>query len=251
MPIAGGENTAATFGTGPLGAPAPLPPRIETPVHPELGWLRFLSPERRWVRGDSYLRTKRILDVGTVVLLAPLWVPVLAVCCLAVKLESPRAPSIFVQPRTGRGGSRFRMFKLRTMVRDAETLKPQLAEQSRLQWPDFKVENDPRVTWIGRLLRRSSLDELPQVWNVLRGEMSLVGPRPTSFGVETYAEWHKARLSVTPGLTGLWQIVGRGEMEFDDRVVLDLEYIRRQSLALDLLILLRTARAVAVRKGVY
>ena len=110
--------------------------------------------------------------------------------------------------------------------------------------PDFKITNDPRITKIGRLLRKTSLDELPQVINILRGDMSLVGPRPTSFSVETYELWHTVRLDATPGLTGLWQVTGRGEIEFDDRVRLDYAYLQRRCITLDLLILFYTVGAV-------
>jgi lipopolysaccharide/colanic/teichoic acid biosynthesis glycosyltransferase len=117
--------------------------------------------------------------------------------------------------------------------------------------PDFKITDDPRVTRIGRLLRKTSLDELPQVWNVLRGDMSLVGPRPTSFEMQSYHLWHTERLEVVPGLTGLWQVNGRGDLDFDDRVRLDIEYIERRCLRLDLVILLRTFTAVFKQQGAY
>ncbi|HSL69441.1 MAG TPA: sugar transferase, partial [Longimicrobiales bacterium] len=151
--------------------------------------------------------------------------------------------------RTGLGGRRFRMYKLRTMVRDAETLKAKYAHLSVLHYPDFKILDDPRVTRVGRFLRRTSLDELPQIFNVLRGEMSLVGPRPTSFAAETYRLWHTTRLDVKPGLTGLWQVCGRNELEFDDRLRLDIAYVRHRCLALDLVILARTVGVVLRGKG--
>jgi lipopolysaccharide/colanic/teichoic acid biosynthesis glycosyltransferase len=118
-----------------------------------------------------------------------------------------------------------------------------------LQWPDFKIPDDPRITRMGKILRKTSLDELPQVLNILSGEMSLVGPRPTSFSPTTYDLWHTERLDVTPGLTGLWQILGRGSMEFDERVRLDVAYIERRGLLLDWLILIHTALAVVQRRG--
>jgi len=137
------------------------------------------------------------------------------------------------------------------MVPDADRLKSSLADRNNLRWPDFKIRDDPRITAVGVLLRKTSLDELPQIWNVLRGDMSLVGPRPTSFGIETYRDWHMARLAVPPGITGLWQVAARCSTEFDDRVRLDLEYIRRRSIGLDLLILVRTLTAVARSRGAY
>lgn len=143
------------------------------------------------------------------------------------------------------------MFKFRTMVQNADELKVKYAHLNQLQWPDFKVADDPRVTRIGKFLRKTSLDEIPQIFNVLRGDMSLVGPRPTSFDVSTYDLWHTERLEVTPGITGLWQISGRSDLEFDDRLRLDIEYIETRSLWLDLKILLKTVGAVIRPRGAY
>ncbi len=170
---------------------------------------------------------------------------------LLIKLTSPGAPAIFTQLRTGCGGRRFRMYKFRSMVPDAEKLKEKYAHLNELQWPDFKITNDPRITPIGRMLRKTSLDELPQLINVIRGEMSLVGPRPTSFSVETYQLWHTERLDVMPGITGLWQIVGRAQLEFDDRLRLDIAYIERASLWFDIIILFRTVLAVFQQRGAH
>ena len=141
------------------------------------------------------------------------------------------------------------MYKLRTMVKNAAELKAQLAHLNELSWPDFKIKNDPRVTRVGAFLRRTSLDELPQIFNVLAGDMSLVGPRPTSFAADTYSLWHTARLEVKPGLTGLWQISGRSELQFDDRLRLDIAYIRSRCLKVDILILFRTVGAVFNGRG--
>lgn len=223
----------------------------DEPLPPEIAWLDRLDPSRRLLRGRAYETVKRGLDIFLIIAAAPLILPVLLLCWIAVKAESPRSPAVFSQWRTGRNGRRFQMLKFRSMVPNAEQLKPALASGNQLRWPDFKIENDPRITRLGRLLRRTSLDELPQVFNVLKGDMSLVGPRPTSFGIETYEEWHKGRLRATPGLTGIWQIAGRGAMEFDDRVRLDLAYIEHQSLTVDLRILVRTLGAVLRRKGAY
>jgi lipopolysaccharide/colanic/teichoic acid biosynthesis glycosyltransferase len=158
---------------------------------------------------------------------------------------------MFKQLRTGKGGRRFYMYKFRTMVPEAEELKSQYAHLNELQWPDFKITDDPRITQMGKFLRRTSLDELPQLFNVLKGEMSLVGPRPTSFGPETYKLWHTSRLDVMPGMTGLWQIVGRAELEFDDRLRLDIAYIERASLWFDIVILFRTLAAVFQSRGAH
>jgi lipopolysaccharide/colanic/teichoic acid biosynthesis glycosyltransferase len=217
----------------------------------QMPWLARFRPTVDGGRRRASRALKRIVDLTLVALSLPLLAPVYLLCALALKLESFRGPVLFVQQRTGENGRRFRMFKFRTMVTNAEELKERIAHLNQLQWPDFKVNDDPRVTRVGRFLRRSSLDELPQILNVIRGDMSLVGPRPTSFAVETYQEWHKARLRAVPGLTGLWQIVGRGEMEFDERVHYDLAYIERQSLWLDLQILLRTVGAVFTGRGTH
>jgi lipopolysaccharide/colanic/teichoic acid biosynthesis glycosyltransferase len=137
------------------------------------------------------------------------------------------------------------------MVPNAEDLKRQLTHLNELQWPDFKITNDPRITRIGRFLRKTSLDELPQLFNVLKGEMSLVGPRPTSFSATTYSLWHTERLDVKPGLTGLWQITGRGTIEFDERLRFDIAYIERRCLWLDIQILFRTVTAVLEQRGAH
>lgn len=196
----------------------------------------------------GYRRAKRALDIAVSVALLPIIVPVLLLCALAIRLDSP-GPVFFSQNRTGRGGHRFRMWKLRTMVRNADELKAQYAHLNELTYPDFKISNDPRVTRVGRVLRKTSLDELPQIVNVLMGDMSLVGPRPTSFSASTYRLWHTVRLEVQPGITGLWQISGRNELDFDDRLRLDVAYIRHRSLTLDLSILVRTIGTVASGRG--
>jgi lipopolysaccharide/colanic/teichoic acid biosynthesis glycosyltransferase len=163
-------------------------------------------------------------------------------------IDSP-GPILFAQERTGRDGRRFRMLKLRTMVPDAEERKAELWHLNVLPPPDFKIPNDPRITRVGRFLRATSLDELPQLLNVLRGDMSLVGPRPTSFAPDTYELWHTHRLDVAPGITGLWQIEGRGVTTFDERLRLDVQYIRRRSLLYDLQLLARTLPVVLRRSG--
>jgi lipopolysaccharide/colanic/teichoic acid biosynthesis glycosyltransferase len=195
---------------------------------------------RKWRTPVLSRLAKRSMDLFIVALVLPLALPLLALCALLVKLDSP-GPVFFNQVRTGRHGNRFVMYKFRTMVANAEALKASLLAHNLLTWPDFKMKNDPRITRVGRILRRLSLDELPQIFNVLRGEMSLVGPRPTSFDARTYSLWHSERLEAAPGITGLWQIMGRGRIDFDDRVRLDIAYIGNQSLLLDLALLLRTA----------
>lgn len=203
---------------------------------------------RRDARG--YPTKKRLLDLGLCVLALPVAVPVLLVCALLVKLSGP-GPIFFVQPRTGWGGRRFDMVKFRTMVDGAHRLRDDMKQGREIAGPDFKLADDPRVTPIGRFLRRTSLDEAPQLWNVLKGDMSLVGPRPTSFAADRYALWHTERLEVVPGLTGLWQVRGRGDIDFDERVRLDIAYVRNRSIALDVSILLKTIPAVLAQRGAY
>ena len=195
-----------------------------------------------------YQIVKRTLDISLCLVAMPLLFPVLAIIAAAVWFDDP-GPVLFKQSRTGRGGRRFKMYKFRTMLTNAEELKQKYAHLNELQWPDFKITNDPRVTRVGKFLRRTSLDELPQLWNVLKGDMSLVGPRPTSFAPSTYALWHMERLEVLPGITGLWQIKGRSNLQFDERLQLDIAYIENQGLWLDLHILWRTIAAVWQQEG--
>ena len=194
------------------------------------------------------LASKRVFDLIVSLLASPVVVPVFALCALAIKLDS-RGPVFFMQERTGRDGIRFRMYKFRTMVANAEELKPTLAHLNVLPFPDFKILNDPRITRVGRFLRKTSLDELPQFINLLKGEMSLVGPRPTSFAPTTYDLWHTHRLEVSPGITGLWQVFGRNETTFDERLRLDIQYIENMSLRLDLKIIWWTMRSVLRGSG--
>jgi lipopolysaccharide/colanic/teichoic acid biosynthesis glycosyltransferase len=221
-----------------------------TTVHQE-DWIRKFDPNKRLLRGRGYQIAKRLTDLFLVVITMPLWLPLNGIVALVIHFTSPGAPVMFKQLRTGKGGRRFYMYKFRTMVPDAEVLKAKYAHMNELQWPDFKITNDPRITRVGKFLRKTSLDEIPQFFNILKGEMSLVGPRPTSFGPETYKLWHTSRLDVMPGLTGLWQIMGRAQLEFDDRLRLDIAYIERASLWLDFNILLRTVIAVFESRGAH
>jgi lipopolysaccharide/colanic/teichoic acid biosynthesis glycosyltransferase len=212
-------------------------------------WYEKFEPNQRFFRGRAYFIVKRLLDLFFCVLALPIFLLVLIICSILIKLESPGGPIFFKQARTGRGGKRFWMYKFRTMVPNAEELKLQLMHLNELKWPDFKITNDPRVTQVGRILRKTSLDEVPQIINVLKGEMSLVGPRPTSFATNTYLLWQTKRLDVVPGITGLWQITGRAETEFDERLRLDIAYIERRSIWLDIIILIRTVSAVFSGRG--
>jgi exopolysaccharide biosynthesis polyprenyl glycosylphosphotransferase len=191
------------------------------------------------------LLAKRIMDVvgaGTVLVIAS---PVMLLIAIAVKLSSP-GPAVFAQRRYGYMKRQFRMFKFRTMVSGAEALQADLEDRNEATGPVFKIRADPRVTRVGRFLRRTSLDELPQLWNVVKGDMSLVGPRPLpARDVSRFAEpWLMRRFSVPPGLTCLWQVSGRSDVGFNQWIQLDLEYIDRWSYWLDLQILLRTIPAV-------
>lgn len=175
--------------------------------------------------------------------------PLLAVVALLILITDGR-PVMFRQWRAGRNGRPFRILKFRTMHQDADALRAQLRIRSAVSGAAFKMERDPRVTRLGQWLRRTSIDELPQLWNVLKGEMSLVGPRPHPYDdVARYKPWHLARLSVKPGITGLWQLEMRNEPDFDRWVEKDLDYIRRRSIGLDLSILLRTVPAVLRGSG--
>jgi lipopolysaccharide/colanic/teichoic acid biosynthesis glycosyltransferase len=197
-----------------------------------------------------YRCVKRTLDVSLTLVAVAVLLPLFLVIALAVWLEDPGAPVIFRQPRCGFRGRTFELYKFRTMVRDADALKEELRARSSVAWPDFRVEDDPRVTRLGRLLRRTSLDELPQLLNVLRGDMSLVGPRPTSFLVETYEPWQMARLEFKPGITGPWQVRGRNSMDFCDRCRLEIEFFTQRSLRAELGLLPATVGCVLRRTGV-
>ena len=175
--------------------------------------------------------------------------PVFLIVAVLIKLGSP-GPVFFRQLRTGRGGVPFLMYKFRSMVLDAEDRKHELISHNEQDGPAFKIAADPRVTRLGRFLRNTSLDELPQLWNVLRGEMSLVGPRPLPCDESNSClDWQRRRLDVTPGLTGIWQVRGRGEVTFNEWIRMDLEYVRASFLWQDMKILLATVPAVVQRRG--
>jgi exopolysaccharide biosynthesis polyprenyl glycosylphosphotransferase len=200
--------------------------------------------------GPDRLAIKRAIDVAGALILLVVLAPVMLLCALAIKLTS-RGPVLFPQVRYGYMKRLFRSYKFRTMVVDAEQLQAGLEEHNEASGPVFKIRNDPRVTRAGRFLRRTSIDELPQLWNVLVGDMSLVGPRPLPVrDVGRFAEpWLMRRFSMPPGLTCLWQISGRSEIGFERWISLDLEYINRWSLGLDLQILLLTLPAVITGRG--
>ena len=194
---------------------------------------------------------KRILDLAIVSIGSILALPVGLLIALAIRLNSP-GPIIYRQTRIGKNGKPFAIYKFRSMVADAEERREEIAALNEATGPLFKVREDPRCTPVGRFLRRFSLDELPQLINVLRGEMSFIGPRPNlPEEVEQYKEWHKKRLSVSPGMTGLWQVSGRSDLTFDEMVLLDIYYAENWSLGMDLGILLMTGPRVLFAKGAY
>jgi lipopolysaccharide/colanic/teichoic acid biosynthesis glycosyltransferase len=194
---------------------------------------------------SAYLPIKRMMDLVLSIISLPIVLPVLLLASIAIRLDTP-GPAFFIQERIGQHGRHFRLYKLRTMVANAEELKASVLDSRTVH---FKTLADPRITRVGRFLRKTSLDELPQLFNVIRGEMSLVGPRPTSLNLATYEPWHERRLDVRPGVTGLWQVRGRNAMTFDERVELDLEYIDHLSLANDLKLLGLTVLVVVKGKG--
>jgi exopolysaccharide biosynthesis polyprenyl glycosylphosphotransferase len=226
------------------GNPAALGARARTRM-----WLKRAA----WVgvvRG-SYL-VKRLFDIAASAVLLVLLLPVFGLVALAIRLESP-GPILFRQTRVGRWGRLFTMWKFRSMYVDAEARKAALMAQNEMAGGVlFKMKNDPRVTKVGRFIRKTSIDELPQLWNVLRGEMSLVGPRPpVPAEVDEYSLSDRRRLEVIPGITCIWQISGRSEIPFEQQVELDVQYIESQSFWTDLKILLKTVPALLLGTGAY
>jgi len=197
------------------------------------------------------LFVKRLIDVTLATMGLLLGAPLFLLIALAIRLDSP-GPIIFRQTRVGLRGRHFEMYKFRSMHVGAEEQQDMLAELNEADGPIFKIREDPRLTRVGRILRRLSLDELPQLVNILRGEMSLIGPRPPiPAEVEKYQEWHKKRLEAPPGMTGLWQVSGRSRLSFDEMVLLDIYYIENWSLWLDFKILMRTIPKVLLGEGAY
>lgn len=195
---------------------------------------------------------KRAVDIVIGTLLLVLVSPILAVCALSI-LISDGMPVLYDWNVVGKDGRRFRSWKFRTMVRNADRLKQDLQKFNEMQGPVFKMRDDPRIIPAGRFLRKYSLDELPQLWSVVKGDMSLVGPRPPLVSeYEKFKPWQKRKLSVVPGLTCLWQVQGRADInDFDDWVRMDLEYIDHWSLYKDFKILFQTAFAVVRGRGAY
>lgn len=199
----------------------------------------------------SYFVMKRALDIAVsmtgLITLAPLFI----VVAIAIYLDSG-GPVIFAQTRVGQKGHKFKMLKFRSMITGAESLLSELMDQNEADGPVFKIRDDPRLTRVGKLIRKTSIDELPQLINVLRGDMSLVGPRPPlPAEVEQYTPYQKQRIMVIPGITCFWQISGRSHVSFEDWVEMDLKYIRERNLWLDISIVLLTLPVVLKGKGAY
>jgi|HigsolmetaAR204D_1030405.scaffolds.fasta_scaffold00005_13 lipopolysaccharide/colanic/teichoic acid biosynthesis glycosyltransferase len=195
---------------------------------------------------------KRTMDLVGASVGILICLPVFIILYILIKLEDPGAPAIFTQIRVGKDGKEFKMYKFRSMVRNAESMLQDLLDKNEVSGAMFKMKDDPRVTKIGKFIRRTSLDELPQLWNVLKGDMSLVGPRPPlPHEVEKYTSYHRQRLSVKPGCTGLWQATVRNSVGFEEMVEIDLEYIRNRSLINDIKIILRTLVLLVGHKDAY
>jgi len=217
------------------------------------------NPAGRNHNGDSlnYVLTparppyQRGIDIAGSMLALMVFSPIMMAAAMAIKLTS-QGPVFFSQKRAGRGGKPFNFYKFRTMLTNAEDLKQDLMKFNEAQGPVFKIKDDPRITYVGRFLRKTSIDELPQLWNVLKGDMSLVGPRPLPVEeAQACAGWQHRRLEVSPGLTCIWQVSGRCDVDFNEWVRMDIKYAQNQSLSGDLKILCRTIPAVLSQKGAY
>ena len=198
----------------------------------------------------TYKFIKRAFDVVASAVGLVICIPIFLIVGIAIKLEDPKGPVFYHQPRIGLNGKEFTFYKLRSMYTNADAIKSTLMDRNEMDGPVFKMKNDPRVTKVGRFIRRTSIDELPQLWNVLRGEMSLVGPRPLPTKEELACNaYQRQRELVKPGLTCYWQISGRNDVMFNEWIEMDLRYIREQSLWTDMKILAKTIPAVLRLKG--
>jgi exopolysaccharide biosynthesis polyprenyl glycosylphosphotransferase len=210
----------------------------------------YTAYERRPLR--IYLMVKRGFDLIAASLGLLLLSPLFLLVALLIKLESPKGSVFFYQTRVGRNEEPFKMFKFRSMVTNAEAMLDNLLSQNEIQGAMFKMKDDPRITKVGKFIRKTSIDELPQLWNVIRGDMSLVGPRPAlQREVNEYTSYDKLRLKVLPGCTGLWQVSGRNELSFKEMVELDLKYIEERGFLLDIKVIMRTVRVMFGSKNAY
>ena len=199
-----------------------------------------------------YSITKRLIDiVGSlcgIILLSPLFL----IVAILIKLEDPKGKVFFAQERNGKYPKTFKMYKFRSMVHNAEDLLKDLMDRNEQTGPVFKINDDPRITKVGKVIRRTSIDELPQLFNVLKGDMSLVGPRPPiPHEVDQYNSYQMQRLLVTPGLTCFWQAYGRSNLSFDDWMDMDMKYIKRRNIFLDIKLIVKTVFAVIFKRGAY
>lgn len=199
-----------------------------------------------------YLAAKRLLDFFGAFIGILLLSPFLLIVSAIIKLGDRKAPVFFKQVRVGKDGKTFHMYKFRSMVTNAEALLSELKGKNEIEGAMFKMKDDPRVTRIGKFIRKTSVDELPQLWNVLKGDMSLVGPRPSlPSEVEEYSRYDRQRLLVTPGCTGLWQVSGRNSLTFHEMVELDLQYIQKRSVVLDIKLILKTIQVMLFPNSAY
>lgn len=219
--------------------------------------LKLISSRNVSLIRPGYHLAKRALDIFVCLMALPFLLPIFLICALLIWLDDP-GPVFFKQLRTGKGGARFRMYKFRTMVTNAEELKLKYAHLNELTWPDFKMTNDPRVTRVGRILRKTSLDEMPQIINVLKGDMSLVGPRPERpYFVEQLTRqipFYAVRHSVKPGVTGWAQVryqYGASVEDSQNKLQYDLYYVKNHSLLLDMRTLVETVRVVLTGQGAH
>jgi len=213
------------------------------------------SVEQRWVTFQTrhyYRLSKRLFDIVVAAILLILLIPFFLTVALLIRLDS-KGPFLFYQQRVGKQGKLFKMWKFRSMYADAEERLKELKKNNEMKGGVlFKMKQDPRITRVGRFIRKLSIDELPQLWNVLKGEMSLVGPRPPLPNeVAQYTPYQYQRLMIKPGITCIWQISGRSKIPFEQQVEMDLEYIEKQSFWLDIVILLKTIPAVLKANGAY
>ena len=208
--------------------------------------------KERLAHQKCYLFIKRLFDIVASCLGLIVLSPIFLITAICIKVNDPKGPVFYTQTRVGKNGKQFRMFKFRSMVSNADELLAKLRSQNEVNGAMFKIKNDPRITSVGRVIRKYSIDELPQLINVINGTMSIVGPRPPlPYEVAEYTEYDRQRLLVTPGATGMWQVGGRNDVNFDEMVRLDLTYIQNRSVWLDFIIILKTIKIMIKPKGAY
>jgi exopolysaccharide biosynthesis polyprenyl glycosylphosphotransferase len=200
----------------------------------------------------GYRFVKRLFDMVASAVALVILSPLLLIIAICIKVDDPKGPVFYSQVRVGKDGKHFKMFKFRSMVTNADQLLEKLRSQNDVDGAMFKMKNDPRITKVGRIIRKYSLDELPQLANVVMGSMSIVGPRPPLVSeVAEYTDYDKQRLMVKPGATGMWQVGGRNDVSFDEMVALDLTYIQERSIWLDLKIMFETVKIMIIPNGAY